>query len=247
MTDIALVADLHGNLPAVEAVDADIRARGIQQIWCLGDVVGKGPSSADTFDWAVSRCQVIVQGNWDEGIGKKLFPKDEFYYRQLGDKRMKALLEFPLEHICTLSGRRIRLFHGRPLMPKALYVHVDDETLLPYFSPDYDVVGYADVHRQGMRIVGAQGIIFNTGSVGNGLGVPMAQYAILRGEWDANGQAPFDVSLVTLPYDRARAIRDAEEAGRRGLVNADLFCREIETGRYARGPAQAQGQPGGGR
>ncbi len=46
MTEIALVADLHGNLPAVEAVDADIRARGIEKIWCLGDVVGKGPSSA---------------------------------------------------------------------------------------------------------------------------------------------------------------------------------------------------------
>ena len=84
MTEIALVADLHGNLPATEAVDADLRARGIGRIWCLGDVVGKGPSSAETFDWAVSRCEFILQGNWDEGIGKKLFPKDEFYYRQLG-------------------------------------------------------------------------------------------------------------------------------------------------------------------
>ena len=44
MTEIALVADLHGNWPAVQAVERDIRARGIQKIWCLGDLVGKGPS-----------------------------------------------------------------------------------------------------------------------------------------------------------------------------------------------------------
>ena len=36
MTEIALVADLHGNWPATEAVDRDIRQRGIRRIWCLG-------------------------------------------------------------------------------------------------------------------------------------------------------------------------------------------------------------------
>ena len=84
MTQIALVADLHGNLPATLAVDGDIRARGIETIWCLGDVVGKGPSSDQTFDWAKDNCEFILQGNWDEGIGKKMFPLDGFYYRQLG-------------------------------------------------------------------------------------------------------------------------------------------------------------------
>lgn len=241
MTQIALVADLHGNLPATEAVDADIRARGIRRVWCLGDVVGKGPSSADTFDWAVSRCEFILQGNWDEGIGKKLFPKDEFYYRQLGDKRMKALLDFPLEYTGLISGRKIRLFHGRPIMPQPYYVHEDSALLSPYFDPDFNVVGYADVHRQGMRVLGFKGLLFNTGSVGNGLGVPMAQYAILQGEPDSPSPAPFDISLVTLPYDRDRAVRDAQEAGRRGLHNWDLFIQEIQTGIYARN--NGQGRP----
>lgn len=234
MTEIALVADLHGNLPATEAVDRDIRARGIGRVWCLGDVVGKGPSSADTFDWAVSRCELILQGNWDEGIGKKLFPKDEFYYRQLGEKRMRMLTEFPIEHTCLISGRKMRLFHGRPTMPEPYYVHDDYALLSPYFEPDYRVVGYADVHRQGMRTLGFKGLLFNTGSVGNGLGVPMAQYVILRGELGGAGEAPLDINLVTVPYDRDRAVKDAEEAGKRGLHNWDLFIREIETGVYAR-------------
>ena len=234
MTEIALVADLHGNLPATLAVDADLRARGIDRIWCLGDVVGKGPSSPDTLDWAVSRCQVILQGNWDEGIGRKLFPKDAFYYRQLGDKRMRQLLDFPLEHHCVVSGRRLRLLHGRPLMPQPWYVTEDERTFAPYFAPDWDAVGYADVHRQGMRILQNGGLLFNIGSVGNGLGITMAQYAILRGKWDSPVPAPFDVTLVTVPYDRERAIRDAAEAGVQGLVNADLFQRELRTGVYAR-------------
>ena len=95
MTEIALVADLHGNWPATQAVEQDIKRRGITRIWCLGDVVGKGPSSDRTFDWAQANCEFILQGNWDEGIGKKMFPRDQFYYDQLGPRRMQALVDFP--------------------------------------------------------------------------------------------------------------------------------------------------------
>ena len=239
MTEIALVADLHGNLPATLAVDRDIRARGIHRIWCLGDIVGKGPSSADTFDWAVSRCEFILQGNWDEGIGKKLFPKDEFYYRQLGERRLGMLLDFPLEHVCFFSGRKMRLFHGRPTMPRPYYVTEGNDVFSPYFMPDYDAVGYADVHCPGLRAVG-KGILFNTGSVGNGLGITMAQYAILRGEPDGKALSPLDVALVTVPYDRDQAVRDAQEAGKQGLHNWEAFVQEVRTGVYARNNGTAR-------
>ena len=234
MTEIAVVADLHGNLPATMAVDQDLRARGIERIWCLGDVVGKGPSSTETFDWAVSRCEFILQGNWDDGIGRKLFPKDQFYYEQLGEDRMRVLPTFPLEYTRWISGRKLRLFHGRPTMPEPYYVHSDYDLLQEYFAPDYDVVGYADVHRQGMRILGFKGLMFNTGSVGNGLGVAMAQYAILRGDVDGEEKTPLDIALITVPYDRERAVRDAEEAGKKGLHNWEAFIQEIRTGVYAR-------------
>ena len=228
---IALVADMHGNLPATQALDQDLTARGIEHVYCLGDMIGKGPRSADTFDWAVSRCEVILQGNWDSGIGMKQFPKDEFYYHQLGDKRMKMLCELPLEHTLTLSGRRIRLIHGRPIMKKLLFVQDQAEALAPLFDPDYDVVGYADAHRQGMRIVLTRGILFNTGSVGNGLGLNMVQYAILSGS-PSRADAPFDISFVTLPYDVERAARHAREATE--LPNAACFEREVLTGLYSR-------------
>ena len=232
--EIALVADFHGNLPAVQALDDDLKRRGIRRVWCLGDMIGKGPSNADTLDWALAHCEVILQGNWEEGIGKKLYPKDEFYYRQLGEKRMTKLLEFPMEHRLLISGRRIRLIHGRPFMEKALGIQEDEAQFLSLLGPEDDVLGYADVHRQGLRILHAGKMIFNTGSVGNALGITMAEYAILRGDVGQTKLTPLDVNLITLPYDRAQAIRDAEEAETRGLVNADLFQSEIRTGRYAR-------------
>ena len=147
---------------------------------------------------------------------------------------MRLLTAFPMEHVRWISGRKMRLFHGRPTMPEPLYVHTEYDLLAQYFDPDFDVVGYADVHRQGMRVLGFRGLLFNTGSVGNGLGVPMAQYVILRGDLDSREKSPLDINLVMLPYDRAQAVRDTIEAGKQGLVNADLFQKEIETGVYAR-------------
>ena len=230
--DIAVVADLHGNVPATEALDADLRRRGIDTIYCLGDIVGKGPCSAETFDWAFRRCQVIVQGNWDYGIGEMLFPNDQFYYDQLGPERMRKLRELPREHRLWLSGRNIRLIHGRPVMQMLLTPTSSSESLQPLFEPDYQVVGYADVHRQGLRMVNTSGILFNTGAVGNPLGQTMVQYAILRGD-DQDDQAALDIIFVTLPYDRERAIADTEAAIK--LPNGELFSAELRDGIYARG------------
>jgi predicted phosphodiesterase len=39
---IALLSDVHGNLPAFESVIADVDATGVDEIWCLGDLVGYG-------------------------------------------------------------------------------------------------------------------------------------------------------------------------------------------------------------
>ena len=231
-TEIAVIADLHGNLPATQALEADLNRRGIKTIYCLGDIVGKGPSSAETFDWAYRHCQVIVQGNWDYGIGEKLFPNDQFYYDQLGEERMQKLRELPREFSFSMSGRKIRLIHGRPVMQTLLTPSASAECLLPFFEPDYQVVGYADVHRQGLRMVNNRGILFNTGAVGNPLGVTMVQYAIIRGD-EHDDQAALDISFVTLPYDREAAIRDTDQAT--ALPNGKLFSSELKNGVYARG------------
>ena len=106
---IALVADLHGNWPAVQAMERDISRRGVDEIYCLGDLVGKGPSSDKTCDWAFENCSVILGGNWDLGVAQRAFPKDGFYWNQLGASRLEKLAALPLEHRFFFSGLRARL------------------------------------------------------------------------------------------------------------------------------------------
>lgn len=232
MRRIALVADLHGNLPATLALDADLKRRGLNEVWCLGDIVGKGPNSADTFDWALSHCQVILRGNWDEGIAHRHFSRnDQFYFDQLGDARMQFLGELPLEHHFMLSGHRIRLLHGRPIMKELQSVRDTSANLRWLFEPDFDVVGYADVHRPGYRSLYFPGLLFNTGSVGNALGLPMVQYAIMQGE-DGDAPAPFDITFVSVPYDNEQAIRDAENTP--GFPHIESYIKEIRHGEYGR-------------
>lgn len=231
---IAFVADLHGNLPAVRALEADLLAQRPDRIICLGDVVGKGPSNAETFDWAASHCDLIIGGNWDYGVGFQQFPNDQFYWEQLGPERLEQLRHLPRESEITLSGRRIRLMHGRPVMERLITVRDTLEEIQAFFTDangqPFDVVLYADAHRQAMRTVNP-GLFINTGSVGNALGVPYCCYALVEGQ-PGSDPAPFEVRLRQLPYDREQAIRDAEAAPR--VPRIDTYINEIRTAVYSR-------------
>ena len=231
---IALIADLHGNRPATLALEKDLAQIRPDLIWCLGDIVGKGPSSDFTFDWAHEHCDLILGGNWDYGVGKKQFPLDQFYWEQLGEERLEKLCRLPLEHECWFSGRRIRFFHGRPVMDTLITVHHEKELIDPYFAAEdgsrYDVVAYADAHRQALRTM-TPGIILNTGSVGNNLGEPRCCYAILSGEMGKEN-APFEIRLRQLDYDREQAVKDAQATPR--IANIAAFIREVQTGIYSR-------------
>ncbi len=225
---IALVSDLHGNYTAVKALEEDLFKRAPDEIWCLGDLVGKGPSSDKTYDWAMQNCRVILGGNWDYGIGKREYPRDRFYHDQLGRDRLAALCALPVEKRLRLSGRNIRLIHGRPVMSRLLAIQDSRESLSALLEPDYNMLIYADCHRQGMRTI--EGQIVNIGSVGNALGVPMVQYALLEGQ-PGDPLAPLEVRLITLPYDNRAAAQEAREQPE--LPHMDAYISEILTGVYA--------------
>ena len=231
---IALIADLHGNWPATQALERDLARRSVDKLYCLGDIVGKGPSSDRTFDWAMANCDLILGGNWDYGVGYRQYAPDSYYWSQLGENRLARLRNLPLEKTFTLSGRRVRLFHGRPIMQALVQAHQDLTLIEPFFTDcngfRCDVVGYADAHRQAMRTVNP-GLFFNCGSVGNALGVTFCCYAILEGEPD-DPVAALDLRLITLPYDREQAVADARAAT--GLPLIETFIREVQTGKYSR-------------
>jgi len=62
---VALISDVHGNLPALRAVLADIAAAGAEATWCLGDLVGYGAQPDECVALAAEACDLCLVGNHD--------------------------------------------------------------------------------------------------------------------------------------------------------------------------------------
>jgi putative phosphoesterase len=68
---IALISDIHANLPAIEAVLEDIEKRKLDSIFCLGDLVSYAPWPNEIIDIVRKNRIVTIAGNHDEILGKK--------------------------------------------------------------------------------------------------------------------------------------------------------------------------------
>lgn len=68
MAKFAIISDIHSNLEALQAVLRDIDRRGIEEIVCLGDVVGYGPNPKECLDIIRQRCRVCLMGNHDHAV-----------------------------------------------------------------------------------------------------------------------------------------------------------------------------------
>jgi diadenosine tetraphosphatase ApaH/serine/threonine PP2A family protein phosphatase len=62
----AIISDIHANLEGLQAVLSDIKAQGISEVYCLGDIVGYGPNPRECIDCVMS-CNVCLLGNHDQG------------------------------------------------------------------------------------------------------------------------------------------------------------------------------------
>ena len=78
---IALISDIHSNLQALQAALSDIDGRGIDQIYCLGDIVGYGGSPNECVDLVRQRTSAVVLGNHDQAA---VNPSDANYFTKPG-------------------------------------------------------------------------------------------------------------------------------------------------------------------
>lgn len=239
MERIALISDIHGNIPALEATLDDIERRGITRIFCLGDLVGKGPHSERVVDICRARCERIVRGNWDDGLATQVadHPTWQWHQARLGPERLAYLAALPNTIDLVLSGRRIRLLHASQhgVYHRVYQDDPDDKLQAMFENTDFtghgfepDVVGYGDIH-QAYRRTFHRKELFNVGSVGNPLDMTLACYAILEGSSGGAVTAPLAISLVRVPYDIERAIREAEEENMPDLAP---YAMELRTARY---------------
>src|SRR5829696_8245699 len=65
---VAVVSDIHANRHAFEAVLAELGSEGVQEIWCLGDLVGYGGEPDACVELARQRAAVCLAGNHDLAV-----------------------------------------------------------------------------------------------------------------------------------------------------------------------------------
>jgi len=68
MARIAILSDIHGNLPALEAVVADAETRGCTQFLNLGDILSGPLWPAETADWLMPRGWPTIAGNHERQV-----------------------------------------------------------------------------------------------------------------------------------------------------------------------------------
>ena len=64
----AVVSDVHSNLEAMRACLADMASLGVEDLICLGDVVGYGPNPLECVDLIMTHARVTLKGNHDEAL-----------------------------------------------------------------------------------------------------------------------------------------------------------------------------------
>jgi len=130
MRRIALFSDIHGNRVALDAVLEDIKSDGIDEVYCLGDLVGYGPDPAGVISRVRDLGIPTIRGNYDDGIGNRRGQCGCYYVTEqaksdgaasyaftdaaLDDADHDWLAALPDEIRFEHDGVRVLLAHGSP-------------------------------------------------------------------------------------------------------------------------------------
>lgn len=258
MSKLLFAADFHGNYVATMALDAEIKKIQPDEIFFLGDAIGKGPDNDKTCDWVRANCNHFIKGNWDRMLNYSRipngYPMHEFYRNQIGEERFNWLESLPFEDEVLISGLNFRLLHGRPSdlnyhpyltieeLKKGLWgygknctsVTEDDAGNVTLVGTKRKFDGFigADCHMPYIQTLPGGGYAINTGSVGNSLGVANCHCLLIEGELGSTEKTPLKMSILSIPYDNEKAALRAKETV--DLPDSEAFQKEVLTGVYSR-------------
>lgn len=217
---LAVLSDIHGNLPALQTVLDDMDAWGPDQVVVNGDVVNRGPKSAECWQIIADRMQsqgwLMTRGNHEEytvgwaeprpGLSDAeldMFQSSRWTYQQLPSTAIDTLKALPDSHQMTLHGSTIRFNHASPRGTQdGIGPWNSDAEIREKMAPAPDIFFTAHTHRTFVRQVDQTQVV-NSGSVGVPLdGDPRASY--IRMSW----QDGWHIEPVRLAYDREQTQRD---------------------------------------
>ncbi len=250
---IAILSDIHANITALEVVLNDVQSRGLKQIVCLGDIVGKGPSGAACVDAIRDLGCPVIMGNWDllvadpnENQHPSIHGALEWERARLGAERMAFLRALPYHFDLERRSGLVRLLHASPQglwhrvgMKAILSGRADllagmfvDTEFTGYANRMPRAVGYGDIHTAFVLNLPAyvpelepvkHRTLFNAGSVGNPMDANVPSYAIL------GGGAGLEISIVRVPYE---VERECQLAIQSGMPYLEEYLEETRFARY---------------
>ncbi len=129
---LALLSDIHSNLPALEAVVDDLDGAGVDEAWCLGDVVGYGAQPDECAELVRERCSVCLVGNHDLAALEQLdistfSPAAAAAVRWTRERMSPATRDFLAGLDPADESREVGLYHASPRDPIWEYVLWPDQ------------------------------------------------------------------------------------------------------------------------
>lgn len=190
---LGLISDVHANVIALEAVLAELKAKGAETILCLGDLIGYGPSPNETIELIRSENLLCTLGAADERIAfdfaRERMPRAgvadatlEWTRTVIEPRHVEFLRGLPVQQRLNTPAGRLRFFHGSPENPsERLNLNQDPVRLGQLLERNRAaILACGGSHVPYFRQV-PKGWVVNPGSVGLSLnGEPGADYALFR-------------------------------------------------------------------
>ncbi len=223
---IAVIADIHANLPALRAVIDDIARIDADAIYCVGDVVGRGPHPNETVELLRGLEIPTIQGNWDEAVGMDReqtgaawtsnaaeaagIASMRWTAETMKEEHRSWLRQLPKTLRLNIADRSVQFFHGSPLRENEYLWSDRPSRVLARIASDEadDLFCFGHTHEAFHRVVG-QAHFVACGSVGCGTsGDARARYAVIY-----IGDPDMAIGFRSVDYDHNSVVRDLAAAG----------------------------------
>ncbi len=149
----AIISDIHGNLEALSAVLFDIESVNVDEIVCLGDVIGYGPNPNECINLVNKKCPIILLGNHDAAVLDSLSTQNfninakiaiEWTSEQLSEESRKFVENLPMSKIDTDKT----YVHATPYEPRMWYYITSIEEAafnFQFFDTTFCFVGHTHI------------------------------------------------------------------------------------------------------
>ncbi len=210
---IAVLSDVHANLPALEAVLKDVDAHRPDEVWVAGDLVGYNPWPNEVVQVLKDRRVRAIRGNHDRAA----LSGDTSWFNELAAAAIRwtriVLTPASVGYLSSLEDRvrvpvaegTVAMYHGSP--------RNDDEYVMPWAADDalvrmagapFTILGHTHLP---MSLAFPSGLLVNPGSVGQ----PRDQDP--RAAWGLLDTAARRFSLRRVTYDVGAVVRAIHKAG----------------------------------